>query len=40
VQGPDFLIEYDNTQNKANHIHSVWRELNADFGDEILSSQR
>ena len=29
VAGPDFLIEYDNTQNNANHIHSVWRDLPA-----------
>jgi Protein of unknown function (DUF3500) len=36
VQGPDFLIEYDNTQNGANHIHSVWRDLNGDFGEDLL----
>src|SRR5687767_14142848 len=28
VQGPTFLIEYDNTQNNANHVHSVWRDFN------------
>jgi len=33
IQGPTFLIEYDNTQNDANHIHSVWRDLTGDFGD-------
>jgi hypothetical protein len=38
VQGPTFLVEYDNTQNNANHIHSVWRDLNGDFGDDILKS--
>ena len=32
VQGPTFLIEYDNTQNDGNHIHSVWRDFNGDFG--------
>ena len=32
VQGPTFLIEYDNTQNNGNHIHSVWRDFNGDFG--------
>src|SRR5437588_203458 len=32
VQSPVFLIEYDNTQNDANHIHSVWRDYNGDFG--------
>ena len=36
VQGPTFLIEYDNTQNDANHIHSVWRDFNGDFGRDIL----
>ena len=38
VQGPDFLVEYDNTQNNANHIHSVWRDLNGDFGDDLLKT--
>jgi Protein of unknown function (DUF3500) len=32
VQGPTFLIEYDNTQNDGNHIHSVWRDFDGDFG--------
>ena len=36
VQGPTFLIEYDNTQNNANHIHSVWREFDGDFGRDLL----
>jgi hypothetical protein len=36
VQGPTFLIEYDNTQNNANHIHSVWRDFTGDFGRDIL----
>ena len=36
VQGPTFLIEYDNTQNNANHIHSVWRDFNGDFGRDLL----
>jgi len=37
IQGPTFLIEYDNTQNDANHIHSVWRDFNGDFGDDLLA---
>jgi hypothetical protein len=37
VQAPDFLIEYDNTQNNANHIHSVWREFHGDWGNDLLS---
>jgi hypothetical protein len=36
VQGPSFLLEYDNTQNNANHVHAVWRDLENDFGDDIL----
>jgi hypothetical protein len=36
VQAPTFLIEYDNTQNNANHIHSVWRDFNGDFGLDLL----
>jgi hypothetical protein len=36
VQGPTFLIEYDNTQNEANHIHSVWRDFDGDFGRDLL----
>jgi hypothetical protein len=37
VKGPTFLIEYDNTQNSANHIHSVWRDLTDDWGEDILA---
>ncbi|HEV2126020.1 MAG TPA: DUF3500 domain-containing protein [Chloroflexota bacterium] len=37
VQGPGFLIEYDNTQNNANHIHSVWRDLAGDWGNDLLA---
>lgn len=36
IQGPTFLIEYDNTQNNGNHIHSVWRDFNGDFGRDVL----
>ena len=36
VQGTGFLAEYDNTQNDANHIHAVWRDLNNDFGEDML----
>jgi hypothetical protein len=36
VQGPTFLIEFDNTQNNGNHIHSVWRDFNGDFGRDVL----
>ncbi len=37
IQGPTIIIEYDNTQNKANHAHTVVRDLKKDFGgDELL----
>ena len=38
IQGPSFLIEYDNTQDDANHIHSVWRDFNGDFGEDLLAA--
>ena len=37
VQGSTFLIEYDNTQNSANHIHCVWRDFNGDWGEDLLA---
>jgi hypothetical protein len=37
VQGPTFLIEYDNTQANGNHIHSVWRDFKNDFGRDLLA---
>ena len=37
ISGPTFMIEYDNTQNNANHIHSVWREWDGDWGDDLLA---
>lgn len=37
IQGPTTIIEYDNTQNNGNHVHSVIRDLKNDFGgDELL----
>jgi len=36
VQGPTFVIEFDNTQNDGNHIHSVWRDFESDFGRDLL----
>lgn len=36
IQAPTFLIEYDNTQDNANHIHSVWRDFDGDFGLDLL----
>jgi len=36
VQGPTFLIEFDNTQGNGNHVHSVWRDFRGDFGRDLL----
>jgi hypothetical protein len=36
IQGKTFLVEFDNTQNDANHIHMVWREFDRDFGRDLL----
>jgi hypothetical protein len=38
VQTPSFLIELDDTQDNANHIHSVWRDFNGDFGGDLLKA--
>ncbi len=34
--GPTFIIEYDNTQNDANHIHTIWHDRQHDFGHDLL----
>ncbi|MCF7569565.1 DUF3500 domain-containing protein [Sabulilitoribacter arenilitoris] len=36
IQGDTFLIEFDNTQNNANHVHTVWRDFNDDFGRNLI----
>ena len=36
VQGPLFLIEYDASQNDGNHVHTVWRDFDGDFGRDLL----
>ena len=36
IHGPTMLIEYDNSQNDANHIHSVWRDFEYDWGGDAL----
>jgi hypothetical protein len=37
IHGPTILIEYDNQQTNANHIHTVWRDLRHDFGGDLLA---
>lgn len=36
IQGKTFLVEFDNTQNNANHIHLVWRDFEGDFGRDLI----
>jgi hypothetical protein len=36
IQSPSFLVEFDDTQDNANHIHSVWRDFDGDFGLDLL----
>ena len=36
IQGPLFLIEYDASQNDGNHVHTVWRDFDGDFGRDLL----
>lgn len=38
VQGGNFILEYDNTQNDANHVHSIWRDFDHDFGGDLLKA--
>jgi hypothetical protein len=38
IRGPRLLVEYDNTQNDANHIHAVWRDLTNDWGEGLLAA--
>ena len=37
IQGSKVLVEFDNTQHDANHIHSVWRDFDGDFGEDVLA---
>ncbi len=36
IQGPTFVFEYDNTQDNANHSHTVWRDFTGDFARDLL----
>lgn len=40
LQGPRFLVEYDRVQNNANHVHTVWRDPEGDFGGDPLAAHR
>jgi hypothetical protein len=36
LQGPTFLLEFDNSRDSGTHIHSVWRDFRRDFGRHLL----
>ena len=36
IHGGNFVVEFDNRQDGANHIHSVWREIENDFAQDVL----
>jgi hypothetical protein len=36
IQTPHWLLEYANTQNKAHHVHAVWRDFDGDFGADLM----
>ena len=36
IQGPTFLIEFDNFQGNGNHIHTTVRDFKGDFGHDLL----
>jgi hypothetical protein len=36
IHGEAFAVEYDNTQNAANHVHVVWRDFERDLGGDAL----
>ena len=40
IHGGNFIVEFDNIQNGANHIHSVWRDVENDFAQDVLRDHR
>lgn len=40
LQGPTFLLEHDNSRNRATHIHSVWRDFEEDFGQSFQTARQ
>ena len=40
IHGGQFIVEFDNIQNEANHIHSVWRDVENDFAQDVLRDHR
>ena len=40
IEGPVTVVEFDNTEDNANHVHCVWRDPGNDFGQDILAQHR
>ncbi len=40
LHGPHFVIEFDDVQGGANHVHTLWRDLERDFGGDLLRRHR
>ena len=40
IHAGDFLVEFDNAQNGANHVHSVWRDIENDFAQDVMRDHR
>lgn len=40
IEGPVTLVEFDNTEDDANHIHAVWRDPGNDFGIDLIAEHR
>jgi hypothetical protein len=39
LHSPRFVLEYQNSQNGANHVHTLWREWDGDFGGESVGAR-
>jgi hypothetical protein len=37
IVGPTFMVEYDNVQHNATHLHTLWRDFTNDFGQDLLA---
>ncbi len=40
LAGRRVLVEFDNTRDDANHVHALWRDLAADWGDALAAHDR
>ncbi|MCI0796793.1 MAG: DUF3500 domain-containing protein, partial [Chloroflexi bacterium] len=40
IHGGTFIVEFDNFQNDANHVHSVIRDVDNDFANDVIREHR